>query len=83
VSDGERARIAITRRKAEAAALRVEARSTLDKCRVEDNLYCLSRGGALPIKIRVLALMAHMAKPAAVVCGQRDCDEHRKKEANP
>lgn len=68
----------ITRRKAEKAAMKAEARSTLDKCRVKAGLYCLAKGEALPIKIRILSMMADMAERGAIVCGQVDCTEHER-----
>jgi len=67
----------ITKRKAEKAAMKAEARSTLDRCRVKAGLYCLAKGDALPIKIRILSMMADMAEPGAIVCGQVGCTEHR------
>ena len=67
----------ITKRKAEKAAMKSEARSTLDRCRVKAGLYCLARGDALPIKIRILSMMADMAERGAMVCGVMGCTEHR------
>lgn len=66
----------ITKRKAEKAAMKSEARSTLDRCRVKAGLYCLAKCDALPIKIRILSMMADMAERGAMVCGVMGCAEH-------
>ena len=68
-----------TKRKAERAAINAEARSVLDRARVDAKTYCLSKAGALPIRIRVLSAMANIAPAGAYLCGQDPCDQHATK----